>query len=221
MVFAMSAPACIEFGPLKRFPWLVHGFTLRPSPGEVDLDSAEAKLTPRQVAVLRTHGIAVRALALAEQVHGAEVAVVESGGGAPWAGMDGLATMIPGVALGIHVADCCAIYLVDPAPRAIAMLHSGKKGTAGGIPATGVATMVRAFGSDPGKLVAALGPCIHACCYDLDFVADIERQLAEEGVREVWRHPDCTACHPELYDSYRRDQGQTGRMLAFMMVQGP
>lgn len=217
----MADPACAAFAPLARFPWLAHGFTTRPFPGAVDPDPATAKLTPQHLAGLRSHGIAGRALALAEQVHGTEVAVVEQGGDPPAAGVDGLATRIPRVALGIHVADCCAIFLVDPARRAIALLHSGKRGTAGGIPAAGVETMARAFRSDPAQLVAALSPCIHACCYDVDFVADIERQLSKAGVGEVWRHPDCTACRPDLYDSYRRDKGQTGRMLAFMAIREP
>lgn len=212
----------ITLDPLMCFPWLVHGFTTRAVPGEPDPAAAEGKLTPRHLEALRAHGIGALDLVLAEQVHGAGIAVVERGGESPCAGMDGLLTRAPGVALGIHVADCCPVFLVDPARRAIGLLHSGKKGTAAGIPAAGVRAMARAFGSAAGDLVAALGPCIRACCYEADFVADIERQLGEAGVREVWRHPDCTACHPGRYDSYRRDKGRTGRMLAFAMVRrGP
>lgn len=208
----------LSFAGLARFPWLVHGFVPRGATGDASRDRSEEKLTPEHVAALRAHGVSREALALAEQVHGREIALVARGGEAPRPGADGLATRTPGVALGIHVADCGAIYLVDPIRRAIALLHSGKRGTAAGIPEEGVAAMARAFGSRPGHLVAALGPCIHACCYDVDFAAEILRQLAGAGVGELWRHPDCTACHPDRYDSYRRDRGRTGRMLAFLML---
>ncbi|MCC7519772.1 MAG: polyphenol oxidase family protein [Verrucomicrobiae bacterium] len=202
---------------LLRFPWLVHGFLDR-TLEEFAEPIPEEKLTPRQIAALRTHGISRGALALAEQVHGAETVEMMRGGGPPAPGADGLMTQTAGIALGIHVADCCAVYLADPGCRAIGLLHSGRKGTMAEMPGKGVRAMVRAFGSEPGEMVAALSPCIHICCYGTDFVADIERQLKKEGVREIWRHPDCTACSPERYDSYRRDRGRTGRMLAFMMI---
>ncbi|NUN93787.1 MAG: laccase domain-containing protein [Verrucomicrobiae bacterium] len=208
----------VSFAFLSRFPWVAHGFIPRWTPGGASPARAEEKLTPHHVAMLRARGISHGALALAEQIHGRDVALVARGGEPPRAGADGLATETPGVALGIHVADCGAIYLVDPVRRAIALLHSGKRGTAAGIPEEGVSTMARAFGSRPGDLVAALSPCIHACCYEVDFAAEILRRLAAAGVREVWRHPDCTACRPDRYDSYRRDKGRTGRMLAFLMI---
>ena len=84
----------------------------------------------------------------------------------------------PGICLGVYVADCCAIYLADPGRRAIGLLHSGSKGTELGIARTGVEKMAEAFGSAPGDLVAQLSPCIRPPFYEVDFAAEIARQLA-------------------------------------------
>src|SRR5262245_55740180 len=78
-----------------------------------------------------------------EQVHGREITVIEQVGSAPRADLerggalphrefsacDGIITNQRGVALGIYVADCCAVYIVDPKTPAIGLVHSGRKGT--------------------------------------------------------------------------------------------
>ena len=207
----------LQFEPLKRLPWIVHGFTLRPFAGRPDPDAGTSKLTLQHQKVLDGFGLERGTLALAEQLHGAEIAAVRHGRSvAP--GADGLLTIWAGVVLGIHVADCCAIYLVETRQHAIALLHSGRRGTEANIAGAGVRKLLETCGGTARDLVAVLSPCIHKCCYDVDFVAEIERQLGESGVGSVWRHADCTACHPNRYDSYRRDKGTTGRMLAFLAL---
>jgi copper oxidase (laccase) domain-containing protein len=122
------------------------------------------------------------------------------------------------MALGIYVADCCAIYLVDPVKRAIGLLHSGKKGTELGIAERAVETMAREYGSQPADLVAQLSPCIRPPQYEIDFAAEIVRQLHRAGVPQV---ADCganTAADLDRYYSYRMEKGRTGRLLALLML---
>jgi len=80
---------------------------------------------------------------------------------------DGLMTAEPGVLLTIRIADCLPVLLVDPQRRAVAAVHAGWRGALARVIEKAVGDMRRAFGSDPGKLIAALGPSIRACCYQV------------------------------------------------------
>jgi copper oxidase (laccase) domain-containing protein len=131
---------------------------------------------------------------------------------------DGLVTDMAGLCLGVYVADCCAVYLIDPVKRAIGLAHSGKKGTELGIAERMVETMAREYGSVPRDMVAQLSPCIRPPQYEVDFAAEIARQLRDAGVGLV---ADCganTAADPERYYSYRMEKGRTGRLLALLML---
>lgn len=163
----------------------------------------------------------------AEQVHGAQVAEVPSaklwmaGDGMPVVpGVDGLICRTPGEVLGIYVADCGAIWLADRRTGAVALLHSGRKGTELDILGAAVAMMGERFGTDPGDLVGVLGPCIRPPHYEVDFAREIVRQAEAAGVGEFH---DCgldTAADPECYYSYRIEKGKTGRMLALIAAGG-
>jgi hypothetical protein len=151
-------------------------------------------------------------------VHGNRVAVLREAITQEVPDTDGLVTNLHGFCLGVYVADCCAIYLVDPVKRVIGLLHSGKKGTELGIAGRAVETMAREYGSAPAELVAQLSPCIRPPQYEVDFAAEIGRQLRAAGVGEV---ADCganTAADPERYYSYRMEKGRTGRLLALLMI---
>jgi copper oxidase (laccase) domain-containing protein len=157
-------------------------------------------------------------LAVGEQVHGNQVAVVRSAADGPWPGIDGLVTAVPGVALGVHVADCGAVFLADPVRRAVGLVHSGRKGTESGIVSEAIRLLGRAFGTDPADLVVVLGPCIRPPAYEVDFAAAILAQCREAGVPEARLHDAgvCTARDAERYYSYRREKGRTGRHLAIL-----
>lgn len=171
----------------------------------------------------------------AEQVHGAELAVVPGrwgriGGGADRRsadrggveagrmvpGVDGLLTAATGVVLGIYVADCAAVYLADRRSGAMALLHSGKKGTELGIVPRAVARMEEEFGTDPADLEAVIGPCIRPPLYEADIAGEIVGQLGEAGVRAVTDSGICTGAAVDRYYSYRVEKGATGRMLALL-----
>lgn len=157
----------------------------------------------------------------AQQVHGKNVAIVGETTTVPVPDADALVTNRPYVCLGIYVADCCAVYAVDPIAGCIGLAHSGKKGTELGIVPAMIEKMECAFGSDPKNVIVQLSPCIRPPHYEIDFAAEIVRQCEEIGVAEVVDPGDCTASNPELYYSYRREKGQTGRMLALLALLAP
>ena len=131
-------------------------------------------------------------------------------------GCDGLITNQAGIALGIYVADCCAVYIVDPETPAIGLVHSGRKGTEQNIAAKAIAEMSETFGSNASDLIVQLSPCIRPPHYEVDFAAQIISDCRAAGVRHVNDAGVCTACHPDLYYSYRAEKGKTGRMLALL-----
>lgn len=79
---------------------------------------------------------------------------------------DGLITDVPGLALTIFSADCIPVLLYDPVKRVIAAVHAGWRGTAGNIAGKAVDKMRAEYGSDPGNILAAIGPGISACCFE-------------------------------------------------------
>lgn len=81
--------------------------------------------------------------------------------------VDGLITNEPGILLATSHADCTPIFLLDPVRRAIGMVHSGWKGTAGTIADNAVRAMEREFGTDPSELISVIGPCICGGCYEV------------------------------------------------------
>jgi copper oxidase (laccase) domain-containing protein len=212
------APLFEQFDALSAVPGLRHGFTLR-IPGldvRADRSVALARLAEDHARVREMLGLRAVPLVLGEQVHGAAVAVVDADSRSPVAGVDGVITAGSDVCLGVYVADCCAIYLVDPVTRTIGLAHSGKRGTDGNIAGVTVRKMVETFACQPAHLIAQLSPCIRPPHYEVDFATMIVAQLRAAGVQQVHDTARCTACEPERYYSYRAELGRTGRMLAIL-----
>ena len=209
------------FPELNNLPWLKHVFTLRQPGIEIGEDRAQTLAALRQShdQILSTRGMSLRKMATGQQIHGNTVAWVDQKPQLPVSGADGIATATPDLPIGVYVADCCAIYLADPKKKAIAVLHSGLKGTQQNIAREGVETL-STHGSIPSDLIAVLSPCIRGCCYRTEFSDLIETQLREAGVSSIVRRDRCTACNNESYYSYNKEKGKTGRMLAAMMIAG-
>jgi YfiH family protein len=91
---------------------------------------------------------------------------------------DGLMTSKPGILLGIKIADCLPVLIADPERRAIGAFHAGWRGTARRIVEKGVGEMRKHFGSDPAKLLAAIGPGIGSCCYEIG--DEVEREFESQ-----------------------------------------
>ena len=215
---------------VERFPALAglgcrNGFLGRVPGVDVAADrrTALARLDGRHREARGELGLGERVFVTAEQVHGCEIAVLrvqdDPPAGAVAVGADGLVTNRRDVCLGIYVADCCAVYLVDPVKGAVGLVHSGKKGTALGIVPAAIAAMAREFGSGAGDLVVQLSACIRPPWYEVDFAAEIVAQCRAAGVVRVCDEGVCTAANPDRYYSYRRERGQTGRMLAVLALE--
>jgi purine-nucleoside/S-methyl-5'-thioadenosine phosphorylase / adenosine deaminase len=178
-------------------------------------------------------GIGLRRFAQGRQVHGAVVRTLSAPpdpDDAP-APADGQATSVPGVAPFVTAADCLPIALA--VPGAVAMLHAGWRGLAGGVVGAGIAAL-RSLGAD-GRVTAAIGPGAGGCCYqvgeevhaafahhgdavrdggNLDLKAIARRELEAAGAAEVHDVGLCTLCaEPGLFFSHRRDGGVTGRQI--------
>jgi len=199
---------CADF--VGRVPGIELGF---------EKDEVVARLKPAHEHTVKKLGFSWNQLHLAEQVHGADLALVRRDDPAQtWAGVDGLITANTGDLLGIYVADCGAVYIHDPVCRVIALLHSGKKGTEANITGKAIQQMTDEFGSSPKDLVVALSPCIRPPAYEVDFASEIRRQVLAAGVPEK-QYTDagiCTASEVNTYYSYRVEKGKTGRMLALL-----
>jgi len=165
------------------------------------------------------------------QVHGATVRRAHEplGPDRPAAEEDGQATALPDAAVLVFAADCLPVLLASE--HAIAALHCGWRGLAGGIVAEGVAAL-RELGAD-GPLTAAIGPGAHGCCYEvgeevhaafadvpgarrdernLDLPAVAAHKLREAGVETIHDTGLCTMCDDgAVFFSHRRDHGVTGR----------
>jgi YfiH family protein len=144
----------------------------------------------------------------------------------------------------VGTADCVPVLLVDPEGRRVAAVHSGWKGPEARIAARAVEALV-ARGARPERLLAAVGPSIRRCCYEvsaelgerfsarfgaavverepgrvrLDLARAVRDTLLGVGLREghVDVLPQCTACEGERFFSHRRDRGRTGRHLNFLV----
>jgi purine-nucleoside/S-methyl-5'-thioadenosine phosphorylase / adenosine deaminase len=220
---APVAESAVEFFPsLTELSVVRHGFVGRVPGIDVATDRAEAlrRLDAAHRALRAALGFAADSFATAEQVHGAEVAVIDRplSGERCFDGADALITNQVGVSLGIYVADCCAIFLVDPVRSCLALVHSGRKGTELAIVAQAIATMREHFGSLPRDLVVQLSPCIRPPHYEVDFAAEIVRQVRAAGVEQVHDSGLCTACHLSRYYSYRAEKARTVRMLALLSL---
>lgn len=219
MAAAPAAPPRWETFPALAGLGLRQRFLLRHPGIDVDGERAEvlARLRPWHEAEVRDLGFDPASLQLAEQVHGAVVALAEPGGGLA-EGADALIAQAPGSLLGIYVADCAAVYVVDPVSGAFGLVHSGKKGTELGIVPATLAALSERFGSRVADVRVQISPCIRPPAYEVDFAAAIRRQCLEAGVRpeHLADAGVCTSGDLRRYYSYRMEKGRTGRMLALL-----
>jgi YfiH family protein len=219
--------------PFEQFPALSaikmcrHVFAQRIPGIDVSHDKAEVlvRLDAAHREIRNATGFVDWPLFTAEQIHGNKIAVVEravasavlSGvDGREFPACDGIITNQRRVALGIYVADCCAVYMVDPKTPAIGLVHSGRKGTELGVVTNAIKQMIERFGSDPANMIVQLSPCIRPPYYEVDFAAEIVRQCRALGVQSIHDSGRCTASDLGRYYSYRTEKGKTGRMLAVL-----
>ncbi len=207
------------------------------------------------------------------QVHGADVVVARADDPGPDVrpAADAILSGEPGSAVAVQTADCVPLLMADQRTRVVAAVHGGWRGIALGVARVAVESLRTALGSRPDDLVAAIGPAIGACCYEVG--EDVRERFAAAGFPPAalgrWFHerpltidgnppmpglphpprsghwyfdgwtatrdqlveagvPDrqihiarlCTASHPGLLCSYRREGRSAGRMAAAIRM-GP
>lgn len=120
-------------------------------------------------AVASAIGVARADLLMVRQVHGAGVAVASRDRPTPWPRPDAdiIVSNDPASAAVIRVADCVPILLSDESGRAVAAIHAGWRGTVRRAAIQGVAALQVRYGMRPARLIAAIGPCIGPCCYEV------------------------------------------------------
>ncbi len=123
----------------------------------------------------QTIGTDVERVVLSQQTHTANLRVVtaeDAGKGLfrerDYTDIDGLVTDERGITLVTQYADCTPLAFYDPKQRVVATSHAGWRGTVQEIAAKTVELMVSRFGCDPKDIIAAIGPNIGACCYEVD-----------------------------------------------------
>jgi YfiH family protein len=174
-------------------------------------------------------------LASANQCHGTNVLVHHAG----WNGWlraddaDGHVAPDRGTGLAVTVADCVPVFIAHPS-GAIALLHSGWRGTAAGIVARGIAVLEQ-LGLRPDELYLHSGPAICGDCYEvsgdvyarltgtdpgeprtIDLRALIADQARARGVTKITTSPSCTRCDNDRFYSHRA--GDVGRQLGVMIA---
>ncbi len=120
-------------------------------------------------------GIDPETIVSTNQVHGTRIVTVgksDRGRGAlsPETAIDqcdGLLTATPGVPLTMNFADCTPIFLYDPIKKIAALVHGGWRGTVGNIAGAAVQEMENRFGTNPKDILAAIGPAIGPCCFEV------------------------------------------------------
>ena len=187
------------------------------------------------------------ALVRLRQVHGAAVfdasrSTFAKRPYAQWPQADIAISDDPSLGLTVRAADCVPVLLADRKTGAVSAIHAGWRGTAAGAVLAAVQALTGRFGTEPGNIVAAVGPCIGPCCYTvgeelvqkftshpdasrwfdrarelrLDLWQATRDQLKRAGVVPEAIHISelCTFDHPDVFHSYRRDGKNAGRLVA-------
>jgi YfiH family protein len=237
---------------LAAFP---HGFTTRrggasAAPwGSLNLGGAvgddEAAVEANWRALREATGLE---FARVRQVHGDRVVIAREPS-LPLEEADAVVSTRPGLAACVAVADCVPVLIGDPRSGAVIAVHAGWRGTLARIAARAVEALGREVAAHPGDLLAAIGPAIGPCCYEVSpdlaqvFRADLGAKVAEPrggGSRiDLWLANEivlrqaglcrerievlgrCTACEPDAFFSHRRDRGRTGRQVGFIAPSAP
>ncbi|MEK6544030.1 MAG: polyphenol oxidase family protein [Elusimicrobiota bacterium] len=218
-------------------PDLQAGITLKPS-GDMQAEEDRKNFCRRL-------DFDYRRLAVSHQVHGDQIQVITSDQDIPMTrigGVDGwVARGATGVILGVFGADCPPVFIIHRNQPIAALLHAGWRGVRSGIVTAAGRVLTESFGVAPKDLVAAVGPHIRSCCYEvkedvtrefpdrwvtrrqeksyLDLSAGICEQLQDIGIDKVAVSLDCTYCRSrELYSSWRRKDGSS--MMSFVQLLG-
>ncbi|HUJ82553.1 MAG TPA: peptidoglycan editing factor PgeF, partial [Candidatus Acidoferrales bacterium] len=192
---------------LARQEWVAHGFSTRAGGASrfenpdarskqaglvLNLGFAEwderARVEENRRRFQKTLGAESMALVAVRQIHSDIIHVIDTAPPQPLRG-DALITATPGLLIAVQTADCVPILLADPEYRVVAAVHAGWRGTLKRIAEKTVGRMRMLFGSRPEKILAALGPGIGRCCYEVG--PEVAKEFASqfENAREWFDGP--------------------------------
>ena len=189
-------------------------------------------------------GVDDKSLVMAKQVHGSKVYSAQSGdAGRRIDGVDALITNSPDVAICTFHADCIPIFFLDPIKKVIGLAHSGWRGTVANIARKTVEEMESKYNCRPNDILAAIGPSIGVCHFEVD--AEVAALFGEEYITGgekpridlrrvcfdsltaagvptpgITLTDICTYCSNDIFFSYRGDNKKTGSMAAVMQLRG-
>lgn len=260
-----SAPKTVKSTLLSNEEAINHFFTTRTggissgvaaslNMGLTDNDLAENVISNRKTA-LEWEAMPFQSLVNLKQIHSDKIFIVTAqnilqqhthpivlGEG------DALITNVPQLPIMVLTADCVPVLLFDKRNRVIAAIHAGWRGTVESITAKTVDKMKELFSTNPTDIIAAIGPSIGVCCYEIGievedtaneklhyanqlFVKEGDKtsfdlwkankmQLRECGVPQssIDNLRICSKCNHTMFFSSRADKGNTGRMGSVIMI---
>jgi polyphenol oxidase len=217
--------AVVRAAGWEKYAWLRHGFSARAGGvssiygqhslnlGWTKEDEAKNVAENRRRFLREVTGGPAKLVTL-RQFHSGMVRVVEAGDGALESRLettdgravlrgDGMMTDVPGVMLGVQVADCVPVLVADVKRHAVAAFHAGWRGTLGRIVERGIGRMRLRYGSRPEDLVAVVGPAIGPCCYsvgeEVRFEFESQFAYAPELFSEVYDSDPVRDKYPLLF----------------------
>jgi YfiH family protein len=228
------------FQELEEIPGFVHAFTSRRTDSSNKSAKHSGELALEKGHFLQAMGLRLNELVFLDQVHSSRVVTVkrppsECSESTSMGPADGVITVRPAQFPIIQTADCLPIVVLLAEKKQVCVLHTGWRGTRDQITTKGVVQFLQETQASPSQLIAALGPCIQKCCYQvgpevrtqygeaghdvdrcfsgrqLDLVEANSAQLQALGVTQILDSKMCTACRTDLFYSYRKE-GKTGRM---------
>jgi polyphenol oxidase len=222
----VAAPNGVEWIPVpawRRFKWLWHGFSTRrggvttcyapeDAAGELNLtftadDARENVERNRRLFAEAITGSADTPLVTLRQVHSSVLVLAGPESAGSRCKGDGLMTDRPGILLGVQTADCTPVLVADRKRKVVAAFHAGWRGTVRRIVESGIGRMRVEFGSRPEDLIAAVGPGIGPCCYQVgeELLSEFESQFVygRELFHEVYDSDPVRKKYPMLFLTQR------------------
>jgi len=224
---------------LSKVDGLTHAFPCRAGSSTDTINDLVNRL-------IRSFGM--KSVLTLKQAHSAEVVVFDGKHEDAWkthaVPADAVITRTRGAAVGVRTADCVPILVVDPIHCAVGAIHGGWRGLAAGVVGAAVERMKSEYSSDPRSLIAAIGPHVMSCCYEvgpevaavfkdrfgkevlrpgksgryfLDLGKASQEALINAGLsrKNIEIIRICTCCNEDLFYSYRREGHSRGRQLSF------
>ncbi len=167
----------LQVAAFEKLPWLVHGFSTRPG-GTSELNNervlnlgfaewdARENVIENRAKFVQALGAGDLSLNSLRQFHSDVICRFDKAPREP-SRADASTTNRPGLLLGVQTSDCVPILLVDTKRKAVAAVHAGWRGTLQRMVMKTIGRMQMEYGTRPENLLAALGPAIGGCCYEV------------------------------------------------------